>query len=58
MRDKLFLYDAVIGISSIRCMTINGGRSDEKVVIAVGSEFLAAVLMKIKYSGMLHSVDW
>jgi len=46
------------GTLSITSMKIYGGRSDVTVSIFVGSEFLAAVLMKIKYSGMLHRVDW
>jgi len=45
------------GILSITCMKIYGGRTDVTVVIAEGSKVLAAVLMKIKSSGMLNCVD-
>jgi len=58
MWDKLLLCDAVTGTLSITRMKIYGGRSDVTVVISMGSEVLAAVLMKIKSSGMLHRVDW
>jgi len=57
MRDKLFLYDVMTGTLSITCMKIHGGRSDVTVVIAEGSKVLAAVLKKIKSSGMLNCVD-
>jgi hypothetical protein len=58
MREKLLLYEAMTGTSSITRMKIYGGRSDVTVVISVESEVLVAVLMKIKSSGMLHRVDW
>jgi len=45
------------GTLSITCIKIYGGRSDVTVVIAEGSKVLAAVLMKIKSSGMLNCVD-
>ena len=58
MRDKLLLYYAMTGTLSITRMKMDGGRSDVTVYIFVGSEVLAAVLLKIKSSGVLHRVDW
>jgi hypothetical protein len=58
MRDKLFLYEAVKGLLSITRIKIYEVRSDVTVVITMGFEVLATILMKTKFSGMLYLVDW